>query len=127
MKTIEENTNSDKNQIAIKAKTREIEIIKNEPFKNDKLNREKYAKVLTSTVKAYQDGAVLALNGAWGTGKTTFVKMWEQHLKDNGFPVVYYNAWEDDICEEPLVSMVRGFKNEIGNKNSEKYKHYTHY
>lgn len=124
MKTIEENTNSDKNQIAIKAKTREIEIIKDEPFKNDKLNREKYAKVLTSTVKAYQDGAVLALNGAWGTGKTTFVKMWEQHLKNNGFPVIYYNAWEDDICEEPLVSMVRGFKNEIGNKNSEEYKRF---
>jgi len=111
MKTIEENTNSDKNQIAIKAKTREIEIIKDEPFKNDKLNREKYAKVLTSTVKAYQDGAVLALNGAWGTGKTTFVKMWEQHLKNNGFPVIYYNAWEDDICEEPLFSLLRGLKN----------------
>lgn len=124
MKTIEENTNSEKNLKVVKAKTREIEITKEEPFKNDKLNREKYAKVLTSTAKAYQDGAVLALNGAWGTGKTTFVKMWEQHLKNNGFPVVYYNAWEDDICEEPLVSMVRGFKNEIGNKNTEECKHF---
>ena len=36
--------------------------------------------------------------------------MWKQHLKNTGFPVVYYNAWEDDICEEPLLSMLRELK-----------------
>ena len=95
----------------IKAKVREFEITDpQQPFKNDKLGRKEYAKVLTSVVEAFGDGAVIALNGAWGTGKTTFLKMWKQHLINASFPVIYYNAWEDDICEEPMLSMLRELK-----------------
>lgn len=95
----------------IYAKNKEFEITdKEDPFKDDKLGRKQYAEALTDVVEAYRGGAVIALNGAWGTGKTTFLKMWKQHLENNGFPVVYYNAWEDDICEEPLPSMLRVLK-----------------
>jgi hypothetical protein len=95
----------------IKAKNKEFEITNpNEPFKDDKLGRKECAEVLTSVVESYGNGAVIALNGAWGTGKTTFLKMWAKHMENHGFPVIYYNAWEDDICEEPLMSMLRGLK-----------------
>ncbi len=95
----------------INAKNKEFEITdKENPFKDDKLGRQQYAEVLSDVVEAYKGGAVIALNGAWGTGKTTFLKMWKQHLTNNEFPVVYYNAWEDDICEEPLLSMLRELK-----------------
>lgn len=95
----------------IYAKNKEFEITdKDHPFKDDKLGRQQYAVALTDVVEAYNGGAVIALNGAWGTGKTTFLKMWKQHLENTGFPVVYYNAWEDDICEEPLLSMLRELK-----------------
>lgn len=95
----------------IKAKVREFEITDpQQPFKDDKLGRKEYAEVLTSVVEAFGDGAVIALNGAWGTGKTTFLKMWKQHLINASFPVIYYNAWEDDICEEPMLSMLRELK-----------------
>ena len=112
MKNIEDMTNTEKGQIAIRAKVRNIDIPEGNPFANDKLDREKFAKVLTSVVNTYQNGAVIALNGTWGTGKTTFVKMWKQRLKSNDFPVIYYNAWEDDISEEPLLSLLRNL-NEI--------------
>lgn len=95
----------------IYAKNKEFEITdKDDPFKDDKLGRQQYAVALTDVVEAYNGGAVIALNGAWGTGKTTFLKMWKQHLENNGFPAVYYNAWEDDFCDEPLLSMLRGLK-----------------
>ena len=95
----------------VKARNKVFEIEDPEkPFKDDKLGREEYAKILTSIVGSFTEGAVIALNGAWGTGKSTFLKMWSQHLKNEGFPVVYYNAWEDDICDEPLLSMLRGLK-----------------
>ena len=95
----------------IKAKVREFEISDTtQPFKDDKLGRKEYAEVLTSVVDVFGDGAVIALNGAWGTGKTTFLKMWKQHLINASFPVIYYNAWEDDICEEPMLSMLRELK-----------------
>lgn len=95
----------------IYAKNREFEISDpSNPFKDDKLDRKQYAEVLSDVVEAYKGGAVIALNGAWGTGKTTFLKMWSQHLTNEGFHVVYYNAWEDDISDEPLLSMLRSMK-----------------
>lgn len=111
----------------VKAKVREFEISDpQQPFKDDKLGRKEYAEVLTGVVEAFGDGAVIALNGAWGTGKTTFLKMWKQHLINAGFPVIYYNAWEDDICEEPLLSLLRNLnmisKEQDGGKLEEVFK-----
>ena len=91
---------------SVKAKVREFNVPEEEPFANDKLNRKPQVEVLTNAISVYQDGAVIALNGVWGTGKTTFVRMWMQYLENNGFPVIYYNAWENDINEEPLFSIV---------------------
>ena len=51
------------------------DIDKDNPFNNCKLDRKKYAEVLTNIVSSYSDGFVLAINNKWGTGKTTFVKM----------------------------------------------------
>ena len=51
----------------------EIEIPLNEPFKNDKLGYSKYAETLKTLVDLYSEsGCVLAINGRWGSGKTTF-------------------------------------------------------
>ena len=63
----------------------EMEIDDNNPFEGDRLGRAQYANALTSIVKAYSEtGCVLAINGEWGTGKTTFVKMWLSHLRQMG-------------------------------------------
>lgn len=98
-------------KLTVKAKVKEFEINDpTQPFKGDRLGRKEYAEVLTSIVETFVGGAVVALNGAWGTGKTTFLKMWKQHMMNEGFPVIYYNAWEDDICEEPMLSMLRELK-----------------
>lgn len=61
------------------------EIIPANPFSNCKLNRALYGDILTSVVKQYVDGCVLAIDGEWGIGKTTFVQMWQQTLINEGF------------------------------------------
>ena len=99
---------TDMNVIA--SRMTDVEIDESDPFKNDKLNRKIYAEILTELAGVYRNGAVFALNGDWGTGKTTFVKMWDGHLKNNGFKTIYYNAWEDDFNDEPLMSMLRRLK-----------------
>lgn len=76
------------------------------PFANCKLGREPYATILTQIVEQGQRGSVLSLNGAWGTGKTTFVKMWERMLQNKGFPTLYYNAWESDFVSDPFVALI---------------------
>ena len=76
----------------------EVEIVPEAPFKEDKLNREQLAPILTTIADVYSDsGAVLAIDGEWGSGKTTFVMMWRQYLINNGYKTLYFNAWETDF------------------------------
>lgn len=85
----------------------EIKISKGEPFSNDKLNREPIAKNLTKIANLFSDsGAVISLNGEWGAGKTTFVKMWKQQLTNDGYRCIYFNAWECDFQEDPFVAIM---------------------
>ncbi len=88
----------------------EILIESGKPFANCKLDRSKYAQVLTGIINAYSEGFVFAINNKWGTGKTTFIKMWEQDLKDHEYQTVYFNAWENDFENNPLVALMGELK-----------------
>ncbi len=81
----------------MKGRHNDLIIDLNEPFKECKLNRKRNAEILTEVVQRYKDGFVLAINNPWGAGKTTFVKMWQQHLENEHFRTVYFNAWENDL------------------------------
>lgn len=104
----------------MKIKHHEIEVNPLDPFVNCKLERREYAKVLTAIVKSYADGFVLAINNEWGTGKTTFVRMWEQHLKNDDYNTIYFNAWENDFDNNPLVAIISELESftELGNKDN---------
>ncbi|WP_343705915.1 P-loop NTPase fold protein [Flavobacterium sp.] len=91
-------------------KHKEILIDSENPFANCQLDRKKYSEVLSGIIEAYSEGFVLAINNKWGTGKTTFIRMWEQDLKNNGFQTVYFNAWENDFENNPLVALMGELK-----------------
>lgn len=91
----------------IKSRSQEIEIPVENPFANDKLERKHLCNILTDVVSFYgQSGCVLALGGEWGSGKTTFVKMWRQHLNNREFKTLYFNAWTSDYTEDPLIALI---------------------
>lgn len=92
--------------IIMSYKLPKIEIPSVNPFINCKLNRETYAEILKTIVLTYKDGGVLALNGKWGTGKTTFVRMWQEYLKNNYITTLYFNAWESDFLIDPLIGLL---------------------
>lgn len=94
----------------MKLRHQDLIIPSENPFQNCKLSREPYARVLTDIVTTYSDGFVLAINNEWGAGKTTFVKMWEQQLKNEGFKTIYFNAWENDFDSNPLVAIISEFE-----------------
>jgi len=93
-----------------------------QPFSNCKLGRQKYATVLTGIINSYPEGFVLAINNKWGTGKTTFIKMWEQDLKDKEYQTVYFNAWENDFENNPLTALMGELKVLTKNDNDPKFK-----
>ena len=76
------------------------------PFTNCKLEREPFAKIMTSVIDNAEEGFAMALNGSWGTGKTTFVRMWQKYLEKAGYKTAYINAWEMDFTTNPLVAIL---------------------
>lgn len=84
----------------------DIEIPEDNPWLNDKLDRKKTGVSLFELVKRIDSSFVLAIDGAWGTGKTTFVKMWTQYLQHKGIKTICFNAWEHDYVENPLVVFI---------------------
>lgn len=86
-----------------------------EPFNEDKLNRRESAEVLTQLLKTTNGPLVLSIDSPWGTGKTTFVKMWKEYLSndENGFHTLYFNAWENDFSDDPLISFIGEMQSEI--------------
>ncbi len=106
----------------MKIRHKDIDINETDPFSNCKLGRKKYALVLTDIVKNFNDGFVLAIDNEWGTGKTTFVKMWKQHLDNNDFKTLYFNAWENDFEQDILVTLISELKGLKTFKNKESFK-----
>ena len=91
--------------MGIRIQPKEVKICKKHPFKYDLLDRKQKAEILTSLVSNIDGPCTMAVDAAWGAGKTTFLKMWAQHLKNKGFPVVEFNAWETDASGDPFVAL----------------------
>ena len=83
----------------------EVAVSKCDPFQNDLLDRKELAETLTQLVDGVEGPCVMAIDAPWGAGKTTFLKMWSQHLRNQGFPVVEFNAWETDHADDPFVAL----------------------
>ena len=83
----------------------EIKVPQNNPFENDRLGRQEPAEILTHLLGSLEGPCVLAVDAMWGNGKTTFLRMWAQHLRKKKFPVVEFNAWETDYAGDPFVAL----------------------
>ena len=76
------------------------------PWEDDALGRVDVAKKLTNLVRDQKTSLVISLDGSWGTGKTFLLKRWEKQLNNENFKAIYFNAWEDDFCNDPLVAII---------------------
>ena len=77
-----------------------------DPWSDDALDRKFCAETLTKFLENQTAALTIGVNGAWGTGKTFFLRRWEQSLKKDGYEVVYFNAWKDDCLDDPLIAIV---------------------
>lgn len=74
-------------------------------FKNDALQRKSFGEALSNLVSRSTDELVVSLDGKWGEGKTTFVRMWQGLLKENGIPSIYIDAFQNDYTEDAFISI----------------------
>ena len=85
---------------------KKISIKEDNIFENDLLDREEAITDLYQLIKNQEEALVLSVNADWGAGKTTFVRLWQAHLKKQGIESIYFSAWGDDFSNEPLVAIL---------------------
>ena len=91
---------------ALKLKLLEPDVSPDEPWQDDTLDRAQIAEKLTNLIRDQSDPFVISIDGQWGTGKTFLLKRWQKDLEKQDFRVIYFNAWEDDFCDDPLLSII---------------------
>lgn len=83
--------------------------IYNEGFgEEDPLGRREAGEYISQLVDQIEDPIVIALDGAWGCGKTYFLRRWvgAHKVENNGrATTVYFDAFAHDFLEDPLVAL----------------------
>lgn len=74
-------------------------------WKNDYLDREKYAVQLERLIANTPGPYVIGMTSSWGSGKTFFLTAWCESMLERRRPCVYFNAWETDHAGDPLVAL----------------------
>ena len=104
-------------------------------LKSDVLERNKAVKNFIKIIYSMSEQNIISLNGEWGAGKTFFIKQVEELIKclsfdnyeideeistivkeleeelkeidvENQIFPIYYNAWEYDSNEDPLLTLI---------------------
>lgn len=86
----------------------------------DKLDRRGYAdflyKVIESakTSEGEDNALIFAIDGEWGTGKSFFIDCWIDDLRAKGHLVSRFDAWKNDIVDEPLIGFLSHIYKDVG-------------
>ena len=88
----------------------ECDIECSEPYASDWLGREEFGSGLERLTRYGSGSGVVLVDGDWGTGKTTFIRMWLASLRNDDRTVVEVNAWAGDHADTPFDDIVRQFE-----------------
>lgn len=74
-------------------------------FAQDQLDRSGFGNRLRELVVALRCPTVIAVDAAWGEGKTTFARMWMNHMRDQGMACEYLDCFRWSLVPEPLAAI----------------------
>ena len=106
--------------MAIRVRPLEIDIPENNPFANDLLGRHQPAMVLTNIIRSIEGPCTLSIDASWGSGETTFLRLWAQYLRTFNFTVIEFNAWETDFCSDPFLALSEAITAALDDQTSDK-------
>jgi len=78
---------------------------------SDFVINEFYSKIRDTNYSVY------AVSGDWGTGKTSFVKIWENFLTEKQQLFIHIDAFKMDYESDPFMMLVKAFKDFMREKN----------
>jgi hypothetical protein len=113
---------SESSPLAAKSRFKPLEarVESSDPFVDDKLNRKSEIENLSSLLVNSETPLVLAIDASWGSGKTTFIKMWKAHLSKeySSCLSVYFSAWDTDLAEDPLYAFLGEINEQLASRTS---------
>lgn len=92
--------------IGMTYRVEEIEVPPEDPYQNDQLDRKQVVDFLSDLIGNTGGPFVLAIDGPWGTGKSTLIRMLQVVLESKEYKCVHFNAWQVDYVTDPLVALV---------------------
>lgn len=78
---------------------------------------------LYGIVSGQEHPLTICLNGEWGSGKTFFLTRFAENYKKckpEG-RVIYFNAWQDDFLDDPLVAIISQLRSVVKDSESALY------
>src|SRR4051794_363072 len=99
-----------------------LEIGESEGFTPEKdiFSRASIGAGLSNLVISVVDPLVIAVDGQWGSGKTTFLKMWAGDLRKAKIPVIYFDAFEHDYSDDAFTAIAGQIVSLARDKRKEK-------
>ena len=94
-------------------KPEEFPVSSGSPYTGDLLGRESFGDGLTRLVDYGAGTGVVLIHAAWGSGKTTFLRMWTQQARNDGKVVASLNAWDGDYRDNPLEYIAERLASEL--------------
>jgi len=73
----------------------------------DCANREPFSEMFVKIIDGLgtRTSKVFLLDGEWGSGKTFFLRSFQQHLKNEGYNAIYFDAFSEDFSADPLLAI----------------------
>jgi KAP family P-loop domain len=72
---------------------------------NDLFELREFGERPANLVCRVNEPLVIALDGPWGGGKSTFLRQWTGLLKQRGVPVILFDAFVNDHQEDAFISL----------------------
>jgi len=86
-------------------------------------DRDDVSRHLDGIVSGQERPLTICLNGEWGSGKTFFLTRFAENYnkrKPEG-RAIYFNAWQDDFLDDPLVAIISQLRNVVKDSESTLY------
>jgi predicted KAP-like P-loop ATPase len=98
-----------------------LKVDANDGFKNSIFpERKDFGERLRNLVVNHNSSLVISLDGKWGDGKTTFIKMWQGLLNESAVPNIYIDAFANDHVDDAFISIVSSITHYAEDKIPEK-------
>ena len=92
----------------------EFDVPLDDPFANDRLSRRESVESLCSIIRNSERPLVASVEGAYGTGKSSYLRMCAVRMEQLGALTVEFNAWQQGHTNRPLIDLVAALSTRLG-------------